>query len=67
MLSYILETARDVYENRSDADLDEVAAVAGVKVGIVRGYFATAADLRLRVMLTAAECGPRPASAEVRT
>ncbi|WP_328608613.1 hypothetical protein OG943_05685 [Amycolatopsis sp. NBC_00345] len=56
MLSYILETARDVYESRPDAGFDEVAAVAGIKVGIIRSHFATEADLRAQA--TAAQIPP---------
>jgi hypothetical protein len=55
MLSYILETARDVCKSRPDAGFDEIAAVAGVKAEIVQSYFATEADLRARIALAPAE------------
>ncbi|MBO0853254.1 MAG: hypothetical protein J2P18_05740 [Nocardia sp.] len=46
MREYILEIAGDLFRIRPDADIDEIAALAGVKSAHVAGYFSDADQVR---------------------
>jgi len=55
MRAYILDVALSLLEKKSEIDIDEIAAVAGVKADVVHAYFRSWDEL-YRVMMEESVC-----------